>query len=288
MMKTLQQDATWALSQKIHCGPDAGHLTRGRQASAALFVLLAIGSLPAMAEDAASPPPNRLTLSDTQPLAEQVTPAVVAQIVQGAAPGRATVQVSGKHFPADGHFPQSGFTGATFQVQANGQDAQDNGKYQWHSSQPWAGVDSAGTVTFKTMPTPEARTVTVTATPTAGGEALSTTFSVSHWFINAKAEKMTWSAAETWCQSQGEGFALPDAVLMTTSDGRAPAQRAANGALWNAWGPMALYRNGWQLGNYWAAREQKGKREMVGLVNGTFHWVPESSQYLVSCVRGLQ
>lgn len=295
MMKTLSpRTTTRALPQGKPHALDTRHFSRGGRAPAALLALLAVGALPAMAEQTASSPQNRLTLTDTQPLAEQLTPAAVAQLAPAAssaapaAAGAAAVKVGGKVFPADGHFPQSGFVGATFQVLANGRDAQDNGKYQWHSTQSWVGVDAAGTVTFKSMPTPEARTVTLTGTPTAGGAPLSTTFAVNHWFINAKAETMNWSAAKAWCQSQGEGFALPPASVMSQPATEGLPQRAAGGALWNAWGPMALYRNGWQLGNYWGSQAQGETREMVGLVNGNIHWVPESSAYLVSCVRAWQ
>lgn len=204
-----------------------------------------------------------------------------------ASTGSATLLVNGKLFPADGHFPQSGFTGATFQVLANGHDAQDNARYQWGSNQSWVTVDKDGTVTFTRMPAGESRAVILTATPVAKGPTLALPFSLSRWFINAKAEMMARPAAEAWCQAQGSAFALPEAAAMTTPN-KTPAVRAANGALWSEWGPMALYRSGWQLGNYWGGKTQGDKREMVGLVNGDFYWVPDSSKYLVTCVRDLQ
>lgn len=219
-------------------------------------------------------------------LAACSTSVQAGQIVPASA-GSAALLVSGKLFPADGHFPQSGFTGATFQVLANGHDAQDNARYQWHSNQSWVTVDKEGTVTFTRMPAAESRAVILTAMPVAKGPTLTLPISLNRWFINAKAEMMTRPAAEAWCQTQGKGFALPKAVVMTTTDNTPPV-RAANGALWNEWGPMALYRSGWQLGNYWANQAQGDKREMVGLVNGDFYWVPDSSKYLVTCVQGLQ
>ncbi|WP_134531233.1 hypothetical protein [Budvicia aquatica] len=63
--------------------------------------------------------------------------------------------------------------------------------------------------------------------------------------------------------------------------------REPNGKLWNEWGPMALHRSGWQLDNYWGAKTQGDTQQMVGLVGGSFYWVPKTSQYLVACVRSL-
>ncbi|MCW8114345.1 heme utilization protein, partial [Yersinia intermedia] len=178
--------------------------------------------------------------------------------------------------------------GATFQVLANGHDTQANAQYQWRSDQSWVTVDKAGTVTFTDMPTPTTRTVTLTATPMAGGAPLTTSLSVNRWFINAKAEKMTGPAAVAWCKAKGKGFAVPDAAVMTATTDGTPSLRTANGALWNEWGPMALYRSGWQLDNYWAAKTQGPAREMVGLVGGSFYRVPDSSLYNVTCVRSTQ
>ncbi|VFS47356.1 hypothetical protein [Budvicia aquatica] len=200
-----------------------------------------------------------------------------------------TILVSGKTFSADVSFPQTGFVGATFQVVIDGRDPQANAQYQWRSSQPWVSVDNTGAVTFTAMPTPQTRTVTLTAT-LASSEAvpLVTSFTINRWFINAKAEKMASAAATAWCQSQGNGFAVPEASMMTATTSSTPSLREANGKLWNEWGPMALYRSGWQLDNYWGAKTQGATREMVGLVGGSFYWVPDSSQHLVTCVRSLQ
>lgn len=277
MMKTTRQD-------RFH----------GRHAlamlSAALLVSVSAGVL---AQQVAPVPGTRVTVTDGQ-LAAQSVPLPVTGQTAPAAPatpastGSAIILAGQKHFPADGHFPQSGFVGATFQILANGQDANDNARYQWHSNQPWVTVDAKGTVTFIQMPTAATRTVTLTATPAAGGTPQTLTVSLTRWFINALAEKMTHPAAEAWCTSQGDGFALPAAAMLTASTDGALSPRAANGALWNEWGPMVLYRYGWQIGNYWASQAQDNQRKMVGLVNGNVYWVADSSSYLVTCVRGVQ
>ncbi|WP_166793022.1 hypothetical protein [Budvicia aquatica] len=89
-----------------------------------------------------------------------VTP--VADVAERAMPAStAAVLVTGKVFPANGRFPQTGFVGAKFQVLMNGRDPQDNAQYQWHSNQSWVSVDNAGTVLFTAMPTPQTLTVTL-------------------------------------------------------------------------------------------------------------------------------
>ncbi|VFS49041.1 Uncharacterised protein [Budvicia aquatica] len=74
---------------------------------------------------------------------------------------------------------------------------------------------------------------------------------------------------------------------MTATTVGSPSLREPNGKLWNEWGPMALHRSGWQLDNYWGAKTQGDTQQMVGLVGGSFYWVPKTSQYLVACVRSL-
>lgn len=299
MMKTAPKDNVHTHDRHVR-ETDAGasgHRTPHTCLTAiASAVLLVFGTASAWAEPVALAPGTRVTVTDGQ-LGEQVTPVMEPRKSSPVAPtatgtpalaGKARLKVSGTLFPADGLFPQSGFTGASFQVLANGLDAQDNSQYQWHSNQTWVRVGKDGTVTFIDMPTAATRTVTLTATPASGGTPFATTFSVGRWFINAKTETMTLPAAEAWCLSRGNGFALPETVVMTTATDSTPAPRTANGALWNEWGPMALYRSGWQLGNYWAGTAQGEKRDMVGLVNGNVFGVLDSSQYLVSCVRGLQ
>ncbi|PHI31533.1 hypothetical protein [Budvicia aquatica] len=295
-----------------------------RPAVSALFVMVMASFSAGVQADVQPPPQARLTITD-EPLAVQTSSAIAPVVVQAppvatpvmpvtssavsgevvptppvsmmvpvepilasSTPGDiATVLVSGKIFPVNGYFPQTGFVGATFQVLMNGRDPEDNTQYQWHSNQNWVGVDTAGTVTFTGTPTPQTRSVTVTATPITGGTPQTLTLTINRWFINAKAEKMTAPAAIAWCQSQGDGFAVPDAVMMTATSVGSPSLRDANGKLWNEWGTMALYRSGWQLDNYWGAKVQANTREMVGLVGGSFYWVPESSKYLVTCARAL-
>lgn len=212
---------------------------------------------------------------------------LAADAVTPATAGAVSVLVSGQTYPANGVFPQTGFVGATFTVLANGKDVAANGHYQWLSSQPWVSIDKAGVVTFTGMPKVDGQSVTLTATPASGGAALTTTFTLKHWFINAKAEKMTGAAAAAWCQKQGGGFVLPAASVMTASTEGKLSPRGATGTLWSEWGPMALYRSGWQLGNYWTADTKQTDRAIAGLVNGNFYWVPESGQYHVACSRPL-
>lgn len=197
-----------------------------------------------------------------------------------------TVRVGEHLFKADSHFPTSGFIGARFQILMNGVDEKSNTQYRWSSSQPWASVSPRGEVSFAGTPTPETKTVSVTATPATGGPPFVHVFTVGSWFVNDGKNKKKGPDAATWCQTQGNSYALPTVSTITTlpSHGKSPV-RDANGPLWNAWGPLVIYANGWQLEPYWSAEVQSPSRKAVGMVGGKLYNMPESYINHVMCVR---
>ncbi|MBC3381125.1 hypothetical protein H8I69_18555 [Serratia fonticola] len=195
----------------------------------------------------------------------------------------------GQHiFKADNNFPTSGFIGARFQVLMNGADEKNNLQYRWSSNQPWVSVSPQGEVRFDAPPTPETKTVSVTAAPPAGGPAFVHIFTIKNWFINDGTNKKKGLDATAWCQAQGTGYVLPTVSAMTTlpSDGKSPA-RDASGPLWNTWGPLVIYANGWQLEPYWSADMQGSSRKAVGMVGGRLYTLPENDTNHVMCLRTL-
>lgn len=211
-----------------------------------------------------------------------------AAISSAWASGPVTVQ-AGKHlFKADSQFPTSGFIGARFQILMNGVDEKNNTQYRWSSNQPWVSVSAQGEVSFISPPTTETKTVSVTATPTVGGPPFVHVFTVESWFVNDGKNKNKGPDATTWCQAQGKGYSLPAVSAFTTlPSGGKSSVRDVIAALWNAWGPLVIYDNGWQLEPYRSADVQSSSRKAVGLIGGKLYNFPESYTNHVTYVRTL-
>ncbi|MFC0226937.1 hypothetical protein [Serratia aquatilis] len=132
-------------------------------------------------------------------------------------------------FTTTSGFPTHGFVGATFQIYAESNQA-NNANYNWVSSHPtYAQVDAAGTVTFKQdFPSP-APTMVITATPKTGGgaSAISYSFKVSKWWKNLGTTLVTWEAAGKACTDNfGAGYRIPNDVYN-------PSSRANNNVIKN-------------------------------------------------------
>ncbi|MFC0225471.1 Ig-like domain-containing protein [Serratia aquatilis] len=172
------------------------------------------------------------------------------------------VLVNGASFSITDGFPKTGFVGARFQLVV-GETPADNSDYQWRADQSWVSVDGSGNVTFNSEPSSANNSVTITAEHQSNGTILTYQFTVNRWFRNNSFNIMGHSDAVAWCNSQGGGYVLPGYQEMTD---RTPAietggSRDANGRLWNEWGSMGSYSNGWFSGNYWA-------KEMTSDSNG--------------------
>ncbi|OLF57968.1 hypothetical protein BTN33_17335, partial [Aeromonas veronii] len=169
------------------------------------------------------------------------------------------VTVNGEMFAPDAGFPTTGFTGATFTLNVSGA-ASD---YVWTSSDPsWAPVDDAGKVSFTSQG--NASPVTITATPTMGGNPLTYTFTIGSWFTN-NGEKMGYlSEVSAFCRSVG--LTLPTLAEVTLGE----RQRGV-GSLWSEWGALGSYSgSGFFSDHYWTSEVESisGKNYTVNFIDG--------------------
>jgi adhesin/invasin len=200
------------------------------------------------------------------------------------------VLVNGASFSVDDGFPRTGFVGAAFQL-VIGESPADNSAYNWSTNQSWANVDGSGNVRFNQEPTSGNNSVTVTAENPDNGSTLTYQFTVNRWFRNNDFNIMTYSAAAAWCSSQGSGYAVPGYGQMTdrTPASQTGANRDADGRLWNEWGTMNSYSNGWFAGNYWVTELVSGgnARHYVYLGNGSLFDFPLDGATYVTCSTSL-
>lgn len=100
-------------------------------------------------------------------------------------------------FDAGQGFPQTGFAGAKMYFLIDG-STNDNSNYTWSSNQSWVTTDANGSSittmnatsssTLDDSPPSSARQVTITATPKAGGKALTYTFTLQKWYKRSSTE----------------------------------------------------------------------------------------------------
>ncbi|OWF85079.1 hypothetical protein B4916_23385 [Yersinia intermedia] len=193
------------------------------------------------------------------------------------------LQVNGTSFALGASFPTTGFTGATFTFWMNGIDTEANDSYTWGSDQPWVSV-SDGQVTFTGIPTAATRTVTITATPDAGGEAMTYSFSLARWFTHNGLTKSDGSTNDTVCTAQGAQVPGRQGVTNDTGSG---ATRGT-GSLWSEWGAMPHYGSHWSGDYYWAKEiATSGKRYSVGMTYGSLNLSLPSTLYYTLCVIAL-
>ncbi|HHL2713040.1 TPA: YrIlm family inverse autotransporter adhesin [Yersinia enterocolitica] len=186
------------------------------------------------------------------------------------------IAVNGHTFAVDVGFPSTGFTGAEFTLNVSGQ-ASD---YVWSSSSSWATVDSTGKVSFTQKGT--ASPVTITATLTAGGEALSYTFAVNTWFINNGSTYLIWGDAANWCTSQGTELSTVVGLTQGTNT-------RGVGSLWSEWGDMSAYSDsGFRSFLYWSSeRYDSVSHYFVVLGNGDVGSYTDSVDIFVACRQSL-
>lgn len=200
------------------------------------------------------------------------------------------VLVNGSSFSADDGFPKTGFIGAQFQLVV-GEDPAQNSAYNWSSDQNWASVDGSGNVSFNQQPTSANNRVTITAEHQANGSSLSYQFTVNRWFRNNSHNFMGTSDAAAWCSSQGGSYVIPGYSEMTdrTPTVQTGGNRDANGRLWNEWGTMGRYSNGWYAGNYWSREltANGNERHYVYLGNGNLFSFPLDGATYVACSTSL-
>ncbi|OMQ25509.1 Ig-like domain-containing protein [Serratia oryzae] len=200
------------------------------------------------------------------------------------------ILVNGASFSVDDGFPRTGFVGAAFQL-VIGETTAGNSAYNWSTNQSWVSVDGSGNVRFNQEPTSGNNSVTVTAANPDNGTTLTYPFTVNRWFRNNNFNIMTYGDAASWCSSQGGGYAVPGYGQMTdrTPVSQTGANRDADGRLWNEWGTMNSYSNGWFAGNYWVTELVSGgnARHYVYLGNGSLFDFPLDGATYVTCSTAL-
>ncbi|CND47740.1 Ig-like domain-containing protein [Yersinia intermedia] len=205
-----------------------------------------------------------------------------------------SVLVNGSSFAGDSGFPQTGFTGAQFQVIASG-SAANNSNYTWTSSNAGlVSVDNLGNVMFRApfpIGTPSIR---ITATPSGGGTPFVYSFTVKDWYINNGQVTMTASQADNWCTSQSTGYHTPSYTQITNGAAYiTPGTRGPNGRLWSEWGDLSRYASSswdpnFRGGSFWAS-EPYGTttRYYVWVFNGAWNFIDVSSGLNAMCIRSL-
>jgi hypothetical protein len=200
------------------------------------------------------------------------------------------ILANGASFSADDGFPKTGFIGAEFQLVV-GEDPTGNSSYSWSSDQSWASVDGSGNVRFNQEPTSANNRVTIMAEHTGNGSTLTYQFTVNRWFRNNSHFLMGAGEAAAWCSSQGGGYTVPSYSEMTdrTPIVQTGANRDANARLWNEWGSMSRYSNGWFAGNYWGREltAAGNERHYVYLGNGNLFSFPLDGVTYVACSTSL-
>ncbi|MFW5401888.1 Ig-like domain-containing protein [Yersinia sp. 1252 StPb PI] len=200
------------------------------------------------------------------------------------------ILVNGTSFSVNDGFPKTGFTGAVFQL-VIGESTAENTEYNWHADQGWVSVDAVGSVRFNQEPTSGNNTVTITAEHKTNGSLLTYRFTVGRWFRNNSFNLMRYSDAQTWCSSLVGDYTIPNYSQMTDRVPMMPtgSSRDANGRLWNEWGTMGSYSNGWFSGNYWVREltNDSNERHYVYLGNGNLFSFPLDGTTYITCSASL-
>ncbi|MGQ3663801.1 inverse autotransporter beta domain-containing protein [Citrobacter braakii] len=194
------------------------------------------------------------------------------------------VKVNGEEFAIDSGFPKTGFDGAEFQFEMDG-NAANNSDYTWTvKSGSWVSVDPVGKVTF----TGEGNNseVTITATPKTGGSPQTFSFRLSGWFIHDSTRR-SGTDADEWCAAQPGYATPPHTQMVNASKIGSSSTRVPGGPLWAEWGDMPTY--GWPDGYYWAGDMYDiSQRYEVALAGGgAFFSGPPGLEWYTVCSKNL-
>ncbi|MEL5664699.1 invasin, partial [Serratia ureilytica] len=161
------------------------------------------------------------------------------------------VIVGGHQFPVSAGFPSTGFNGATFTLRLKDASASD---FNWAANASWVNVND-GVVSFTGQGT--GSSVTITATPKTGGNAITYSFNLKKWFTNKGNQSMKWEEANMTCS-------LPKIDELTNSKGgryynghwTPNNESRAIGSLWSEWGDMTNYSgSGFVNDDYWTSEQ---------------------------------
>lgn len=148
----------------------------------------------------------------------------------------------GHVFAADSGFPQTAFSGATFQLQFNGATPAA-GAYTFTSNASWVTVTDRGEVAFTDNGVTGSQ-VTITAAPVVGGDNLTYSFVLDQW-ITFGATAVSQVDAIAYCAAEGGTLATVDEVNMVV--GSVPTNK-----LFGTWHP----NGGIPQTHYWAGPYQ--------------------------------
>lgn len=145
-------------------------------------------------------------------------------------------QLNAHNYPADGTFPTTGFTGATFTIiPKNNVSASD---YIWTTNAAWVSVTS-GVVKFTGKG--DGNKVVITGRLKSGpGKNIEYSFRLNGWFINKGSTWLSWSDANTYCSSQS-GYRLATVEQIIGSTALPFGTRGDAGGLWSEWGSLSRY-----------------------------------------------
>ncbi|WET41433.1 Ig-like domain-containing protein [Citrobacter enshiensis] len=160
-----------------------------------------------------------------------------------------TAVIAGGHtFAPDIGFPQTGFYSAEFQLVVDG-DAANASNYTWTYNQEasdWIRIFSPGVVSIRSTPPDPNSTVTITATPTGGGQPLTYTFTINHWFVSEAQASADPAEGDATCQSRGRE--TPSYADLSNGAPSSNGTRAL-GTLLGEWGDPRQYPSWSSSGN---------------------------------------
>ncbi|POZ33118.1 hypothetical protein C3710_10240 [Lelliottia aquatilis] len=196
------------------------------------------------------------------------------------------VEANGYTYTAGAGFPKTGFVGAKFTLNLDG-DVPSN--YTWTSSAGWAPVTD-GVVAFVSKG--NAGQVTITATSIADPDTYFTyKFALKSWFDHNGGTKTSWQDSIDYCAAQSKR--LPTLLELggsATIQYRA-SPRGEAGALWSEWGDMTQYGTGFVAQTYWASNPpdaEPNNRKGINLHNGQVNYGSKDNSLYTACLEDLE
>ncbi|MGL5585780.1 MAG: Ig-like domain-containing protein [Plesiomonas sp.] len=176
-------------------------------------------------------------------------------------------------------FPRSGFKTAKFQLEIDG-NVSNNSNYVWSSDRSWiTTTDNNGNITFSGDASSSNKTATITATSRTTGVPVTYSFSINRWFINLSGNYSN-DRPDNECAAQGSGYMPPENAYVTSSTSNSASARNPNGKLWDEWGNMSAYGNGWTAGYYWSKEWTGSRRYNIRLSNGSLFSASSGGGYI--------
>lgn len=208
--------------------------------------------------------------------------------------------INNQTYPLGSEIPTNGFAGANFVIQLPFAANQYNWAITPISANNFVRIESDTGKIWLTAEPSAIMPVTITATAKANTPAdfsttkvFSHTFTLKNWWINGaavgKPASYSWSEAYQIC-ADVPNYRLPTYADMTFArpvNGVGSTSRSTSAQLWNQWGSMASFNNGWKAGNYWATDSFNSDFHTVNLANGDLNFASNTTLNNVACVHTL-